>query len=79
MVDCKDLQEGTYDVALRGKQGMGMGAIAAGVARVLRPTTLTELAVHHGVALSRLIETLYQYRNFSSRAILVSLESHSDG
>ena len=30
----------------------------------MRPTTLAGLAAHHGVALPRSIETLYQYRNF---------------
>src|SRR5262245_28081718 len=35
------------------------------VVGAMRPTTLTELAAHHGVALPRSIETLYQYRNFS--------------
>jgi adenosine deaminase len=35
------------------------------VVGAIRPTTLTELAAHHGVALPRSSATLYQYRNFS--------------
>jgi len=44
VVDCRDLQEGTYDVALLGKQWRGMGAIAAGMVMrwsgVITPNTV---------------------------------------
>jgi adenosine deaminase len=35
------------------------------VVGAIRPTTLAELAAHHGVALPRSSATLYQYRDFS--------------
>ena len=47
------------------------------VVGAMRPTTLTELAAHHGVALPRSIETLYQYRNFSDFIDLFRLAARS--
>jgi len=47
------------------------------VVGAIRPTTLAKLAAHHGVALPRSIETLYQYRNFYDFIELFRLAARS--